>query len=57
MRRWIKLGDWTGKAETFSVPLADFQNGTIDSVAVLVQSGVASSPRVMLGASQIALKK
>jgi hypothetical protein len=57
VRRWIKLGDWTGKAETYNVPLADFQNDTIDSVAVLVQHGVASSPRVMLGASQIALKK
>jgi hypothetical protein len=57
VRRWIKLGDWTGKAETYNVPLADFQNETIDSVAVLVQHGFASSPRVMLGAAQIALKK
>jgi hypothetical protein len=57
VRRWIKLGDWTGKAETYSVPLADFQNDTTDSVAVLVQHGAASSPKLMLGAAQIALKK
>ena len=27
VRRWIKLGDWTGKAETFSVPMKDVQTG------------------------------
>ena len=56
MRRWIKLGDWTGKAETYSVPLADFQNGSIDAAVVLVQRGVASAPKLMLGAAQIALR-
>jgi hypothetical protein len=56
VRRWIKLGDWTGKAETYSVPVSDFQNGNIDSAAVLVQSGVASSPKVMLGAAQLAIR-
>ena len=56
VRRWIKLGDWTGKAETFNVPMKDFQNGQIDSVAVIVQSGVASAPKLMLGAAQIALR-
>jgi hypothetical protein len=56
VRRWIKLGDWSGKAETYSVPLADFQNGTIDSAAVLVQSGVASAPKVMLGAAQLPIR-
>ena len=56
VRRWIKLGDWTGKAETFSVPVADFQNGSIDGAAVLVQSGVASAPKTMLGAAQVAIR-
>jgi hypothetical protein len=56
VRRWIKLGDWTGKAETFSVPVADFQNGSIDSAAVLVQSGAASAPKLMLGAAQFAIR-
>ena len=56
VRRWIKLGDWTGKAETFHVPMKDVQNGQIDSAAVVVQSGVASAPKLMLGAAQIALQ-
>jgi hypothetical protein len=56
VKRWVKLGDWNGKAETFNVPLADLQSGDIDSVVVLVQSGAASAPKTMLGASQVALK-
>ena len=56
VRRWIKLGDWSGKAETFTLPLKDFQNGQIDAVTVIVQSGVASAPRLMLGAAQVALR-
>ncbi len=56
VRRWIKLGDWTGKAESFTVPMKDFQNGQIDSAAVVVQSGVASAPKLMLGAAQISLQ-
>jgi hypothetical protein len=56
VRGWIKLGNWMGKAETFSVPLKDVQTGDINSAAVVVQSGVANAPKVMLGAAQIALR-
>jgi hypothetical protein len=57
VRRWIKLGDWTGKAETFTVPIKDVvQSGNIDSAAVMVQGGVASAPKLMLGAAQIAVQ-
>lgn len=56
VRRWIKLGDWSGKAETFHLPVKDFQNGQIDSAAVMVQSGVASAPKLMLGAAQVGLR-
>ena len=56
VRRWIKLGDWSGKAETFTLPLKDFANGQIDAAAVIVQSGAASAPRLMLGAAQVALR-
>ena len=56
VRRWVKLGVWTGKAATFSVPVAslpdaDFSLQDIDQVAVVVQSGVATKPGVMLGAA------
>jgi hypothetical protein len=56
VRRWVKLGDWSGKAATFSVPVASLANAEfslsdIDRVAVLVQSGVAAKPGLMLGAA------
>ena len=60
VRRWVKLGDWSGKAETFSMPVADLANANfslrdIDRVAVVVQSGVATKPGLMLGAATAAL--
>ena len=61
VRRWVKLGDWSGKAETFSVPMAeladaDFSLRDIDRVAVIVQSGVAAKPGLMLGAATTSLR-
>ncbi len=56
VRRWIKLGDWQGKPATYNVAIKDFQHGDIDSVAVVVQSGVANAPKLMLGAAQIAIR-
>ena len=60
VRRWVKLGDWKGKAETFSVPVAsladaDFSVQDIDRVAVIVQSGDAAKPGLMLGAALASL--
>ncbi len=56
VRRWIKLGAWSGKAEDFKVPLAKlpgpgFELGDIDHVAVIVQSGGDAKPGLMLGAA------
>jgi hypothetical protein len=56
VRRWLKLGDWAGKSESWKVPIADIATKDIDSVAVLVQRGVAASPGVMLGAAMVSLK-
>jgi hypothetical protein len=56
VRRWTKLGEWNGKAQTLSVPLKELQTGEIDSVAVVVQSGVAGAPKVMLGVAQVAVR-
>jgi len=60
VRRWVKLGDWSGNAETFSLPVAeladaDFSLRDIDRVAVIVQSGVAAKPGLMLGAATVSL--
>jgi hypothetical protein len=56
VRRWTKLGDWNGKEQTLSMPLKDLQSGDIDSVAVVVQGGAVTAPKVMLGAAQVALR-
>jgi hypothetical protein len=56
----VKLGDWHGKAETFTVKLADIPNGhftlhDIDRLDVLVQEGSDSKPGLMLGAASASL--
>ncbi len=56
VRRWVKLGQWNGTAQTFRTRLADladerFSLADVDRVAVLVQSGGASKPGLMLGAA------
>jgi len=49
VRRWVKLGDWTGAARTFTFPKQDLAGA--DAIAVLVQSGTTEVPGNMLGAS------
>ena len=61
VRRWVKLGDWNGQAQTFSLPLADLPNRNftlhdIDRLAAIVQSGVAAKPGLMLGAATASLR-
>jgi hypothetical protein len=53
VRRWVKLGEWTGPARTFSVPLADLESA--DAAAVIVQAGTVDRPGPMLGAALAAL--
>lgn len=58
VRRWVKLGNWSGKAESFSMPVADVSKGEsdVDHVAVVVQSGAAAKPGMMLGAATASLR-
>jgi hypothetical protein len=56
VRRWIKLGEWSGNAESWNVAVSDLAKRDIDSAAVLVQRGTATNPSLMLGAAMIALK-
>jgi hypothetical protein len=42
VRRWVKLGDWSGAARTFTLPKQDIAGA--DAVAVLVQSGSKEAP-------------
>ena len=62
VRRWVKLGEWSGKAETFNMPVAelpdaDFSLRDIDRVAVIVQGGVTAKPGLMLGAATASLQQ
>ena len=59
-RRWVKLGDWNGQAQKFTLPVgqipdADFSLNDVDHLAVFVQSGVAAKPGLMLGAATATL--
>jgi hypothetical protein len=53
VRRWLKLGDFTGAARTFSVPVTDLEGA--DAAAVIVQAGTADHPGAMLGAALAAV--
>ena len=56
VRSWVKLGNWSGGAETYNLSITDFQNANFDSVVVIVQSGDKLSPGLMLGASTAAIR-
>jgi hypothetical protein len=61
VRRWVKLGDWNGQAQSFTVPVAklggdDYALADVDQVAVVVQSGAAAKPGLMLGAAAASLR-
>ncbi len=55
VRRWAKLGDWTGAARTFTVPAVDYSAEAADTVAVVLQGGTVDNPGTMLGAAVAAL--
>jgi hypothetical protein len=56
VRRWIRLGEWTGAAASWSISLKDLKSEGADKAAVLLQSGSASRPGPMLGAAMTALQ-
>jgi hypothetical protein len=56
VRRWVQLGKWNGDPQTYNVSIRDFQNGEIDSLAVIIQNGSNGSPGVMLGAATAMLQ-
>jgi hypothetical protein len=55
VRRWVKLGEWTGKADAWSVPLDKLKGDGIDEAAIIVQAGTAEKPKAMLGAAMASL--
>lgn len=57
VRRWLKVGDWTGRAGTWSVPLENIRGDEVDSAVVYVQEGTRDKPGIMLGAASASLKQ
>jgi len=51
VRRWVKLGDWSGNDASWSLPLSDFMNDEINAAAVMVQQGARDKPGIILGAA------
>lgn len=49
-RRWLKLGEWSGKPESWTMPLSQIGAEGVNQAVVLVQRGSADNPGVMLGA-------
>src|SRR5271165_1899030 len=43
-RHWVKLGDWTGHAKSWSVPTQTLAGDGIDEAVVLLQSGTIEKP-------------
>jgi hypothetical protein len=51
VRRWVKLGDWTGTKATWNVPVSQIKTGDVDAAAVMVQEGTSEKPGLILGAA------
>jgi hypothetical protein len=50
-RRWVKLGDWNGKAASWTMPADKIRDDGVDAAAVMIQSGSSDKPGPMLGAA------
>jgi len=56
VRRWLKLGDWTGAQTTWNVPMSEIRSDGIDAAAVMVQEGSHDKPGIILGAAYTPLQ-
>jgi len=56
VRNWLKLGDWTGGAATWTVPAAQFKTDGVDAAVVMVQEGTHDKPGIVLGAAYTPLQ-
>jgi len=56
VRRWLRLGAWSGAAQNFRLPKSEVQGDGIDTVAVLVQTGSIESPSMTVGAAVASLR-
>ncbi len=57
VRHRLKLGDFTGAAESWSIPAGEILTDGIDGAVVLVQEGTDEAPGIILGAAFAPLGK
>jgi len=55
VRRWVKLGNWSGKSENFTVPIDAIKFDGVDAIAVILQGGSFEKPGAIMGASLASL--
>ena len=55
VRSWLKVGDWSGKAASWSIPIENVMREGVDGAIVYVQDGDRDRPGAMLGAAYTAL--
>lgn len=51
VRNLLKVGDWNGKAGSWTVPIENITRDGVDAAAVYVQDGNRDKPGAMLGAA------
>ena len=56
VRNILKVGDWTGAAGSWTVPLENLSRDGVDAVVVFVQDGNRDKPGAMKGAAFTALR-
>ncbi len=56
VRDLVKVGDWNGSSESWTVPLESISREGVDAAVVYVQDGNIEKPGVMLGAAYTALR-
>jgi hypothetical protein len=56
VRSWLKVGDWTGAAANWTLPLENISRDGVDAAVVYVQDGTRDNPGAMLGATMTSLQ-
>ena len=56
VRRFVNLGAWNATTNRWTVPLRDLAGDGIDTAAVLVQTGTADKPSMMLGGAMASIR-
>jgi len=56
VRRFVSLGAWNATTNKWTVPVRDLAGDGIESAAVLVQTGSADKPSLMLGATLASIR-